>query len=59
MSNKDPWDELLRNMGKGWPHYKHLALPLIMGPQAKRCTKPLKYLVLTQQIRNFRRRRRW
>ena len=25
----DPWDELQKAVGRGWPHYKDIACPLI------------------------------
>lgn len=27
----DPWDELLKKIGLGWPHYKDVVMPLIGG----------------------------
>ena len=27
--NTNSWDELLHAIGRGWPHYKDIALPLI------------------------------
>ena len=30
-SMTDPWDDLLHVVGRGWPHYKEIAEPLIAG----------------------------
>ncbi|MCL2398932.1 MAG: hypothetical protein FWC91_04190 [Defluviitaleaceae bacterium] len=53
----DQWDQLQQIVGKGWPHYKEVAMPLITGysatpiyPMQNNKMPLVMYLVLAQVL---------